>query len=92
VLGLAMIGSLFAGAALAADDRPAIELAKFSVDDQTSGAKQASCGKGERALGGGVVQRGSPSGLAVQVSGPLGASGFSASAGNGDPAKRWHAW
>jgi hypothetical protein len=67
-----------------------IEATKFTVDSGQTGEAFAKCGSGRRALGGGVVQSGSPD-LLVQASGPLDASGVTLNTRDGDVAKQWYA-
>jgi hypothetical protein len=49
----------------------------------------ARCGEGRRALGGGIVQDGSPARLGLLASGPLDASGVAQQTGDGDVPKQW---
>ncbi len=90
VIGLAATAVLPGGVALAAKGKPTIEATPLAVDNLQSGAEIASCGRGERALGGGVVQSGSPSGLSLPASGPLDSSGFVGATEDGDAPKRWY--
>jgi hypothetical protein len=73
-----------------ADSRAKIEATRFTILVQP-GEEFARCGQGKRALGGGVVQSGSASGLNVRASGPLDASGVTVETNDGDKAKQWYA-
>src|SRR5262245_44684042 len=87
--GLAAFAAMFGGAAFAADDRPEIEATRIAVDSQQVGAGFAECGRGERALGGGMVPS-DPTDGALWGSGPLTAKGASAATRDGDRPKRWY--
>lgn len=88
-LGVAAVVALSTGVALAANDKPAIEVTRFPVAATQTGAGFAECGRGERALGGGLVQ-GDPTDGFMWASGPLSAQGASGATGDGDKPKRWY--
>jgi hypothetical protein len=68
-----------------------IEATAFSVAPTTAGEAFAVCPSGKRALGGGVVESGPPSGLVVRASGPLDETGTTSQTVDGDVAKQWYA-
>jgi len=74
-----------------------IEATPFTVEPDPNGNGKfaegyAKCPGTKRALGGGVVQSGSPDkNLLVQASGPLDATGFTSETVTGDIAKQWYA-
>ena len=87
---LAAIAAQSGGVALAASDGPEIEATKLPLVAGTGGqGKIASCGRGERALGGGLVA-GDPQNASLEASGPLSANGASGPTGDGDTPKRWY--
>ena len=73
-----------------------IEATPFTVEPDPSGNGKfaegyAVCPGAKRALGGGVVQSGSPDkNLVVQASGPLDHTGITAETNDGDIAKQWY--
>ncbi len=73
-----------------ADSKATIKATQFAVDDYGDAEGYARCGKGKRALGGGVAQSGPPS-VWVRASGPLDASGDALNTETGDAAKQWYA-
>ena len=87
-VGLAAVAALSAGMALAAGGDAKIEATRFTVDHDQTGEANAKCGRGKRALGGGVVPIGSAE---IRARGPLDASGLTANTNDGDTAKQWHA-
>ncbi len=74
-----------------------IEATPFTVEpsDPNSTEKpevaRAVCPGTKRALGGGVVESGPPSGLRVHASGPLDSTGLASKTTDGDIAKQWYA-
>ena len=63
----------------------------FVLAEGQRAARTVSCGKGKRALGGGVVQAGTPdSRLRLLASGPLDASGRALNTKSGDVPKKWY--
>ena len=83
--------ALLVSSTLAATDAR-IEATAFKVPPSfNTGEAFARCPGNKRALGGGVVQRGSSARLNVQASGPLDASGATENTRDGDRAKQWYA-
>jgi hypothetical protein len=68
-----------------------IEQTTFTVPSKQFREAFAVCPSGSRALGGGVVQRGSAISLEVQASGPLDSTGVTANTVDGDVAAQWYA-
>ncbi len=68
-----------------------IEAAPLTVQSNQTGDASAVCPAGRRALGGGVVQSGSATGINVSMSGPLDNTGVTSNTTTGDIAKRWYA-
>ena len=70
-----------------------IEQTTFTVAGNGVGSpdKFAKCPGSKRALGGGVVQSGTPDLLRVRASGPLDATGVTATTDDGDKATQWYA-
>src|SRR3954470_4251145 len=66
-----------------------IEQTTFTVPSKQFREAFAVCPSGSRALGGGVVQRGSAISLEVQASGPLDSTGVTANTVDGDVAAQW---
>jgi hypothetical protein len=67
-----------------------VESTRLTVDNYQWKGKSVSCGRGERALGGGVVPNGDLFGMSVAASGPLDASGTARGTKDGDIAKSWY--
>ena len=67
-----------------------IETTTFKVADRQENEEYAKCPSNKHALGGGVVESGSPNGLLVRASGPLNASGTTAATQSGDIATQWY--
>jgi hypothetical protein len=67
-----------------------IEATNFTVESQVTGA-YAVCPGNKRALGGGVVQIGSPQFIYGGQSGPLDSTGVTSKTKDGDIAKQWYA-
>jgi hypothetical protein len=90
---VAIIGvALEAGTAQAATPTGAtIEATQFKVPAGQTGEAFAVCPGTKRAVGGGVVQSGTPSFLFVRASGPLDATGITLNTNDGDKAKMWYA-
>jgi hypothetical protein len=89
-IGLALVAALSGGVALAASNKPEIEATRLPLVAGSGGqGKIASCGHGERALGGGLVA-GDPQDATLAASGPLSAQGASGPTGDGDTPKRWY--
>ncbi len=74
-----------------AASKATIEATEFKVPGRGTAEGFARCPGNKRALGGGVVQVGSPDELFVHTSGPLDASGATANTRDGDKAKQWYA-
>jgi hypothetical protein len=90
VIAIAAIAALLSGVAFAASDKPEIEATTLHLTAGGGGqGKIASCGRGERALGGGLVA-GNPQDATLSASGPLSAQGASGPTGDGDSPKRWY--
>jgi hypothetical protein len=68
-----------------------IESTQFTVQAGQIGEAPAVCPGTKRALGGGVVQSGTPDGLNVGASGPLDGTGFTSQTVTGDVARQWYA-
>lgn len=77
--------------AIAAGDAAKIKAGQFTVGGFNHAEGYAKCGKGKRALGGGVVQSSAADVLQVHASGPLDATGVTLNTDTGDPAKQWYA-
>jgi hypothetical protein len=87
---VAAIVALSGGVARAASDGPEIEATKLPlVADSGGQGKIASCGRGQRALGGGLLAE-NPQDAGLDASGPLSANGASGPTGDGDVPKRWY--
>lgn len=81
--------ALLAGLALAGRDAT-IEATRFRVPADNAAEGFAECRGKKRALGGGVLENGSPT-LRVLASGPLDASGRTDDTRDGDKATQWYA-
>ncbi len=90
---VAVIGvSLHVGTAVAATGTgPTIKATTFEVAARDNGEAFAVCPREKRALGGGVVQSGSPAGIFVRASGPLDSTGTTLKTIDGDIPKMWYA-
>ena len=74
-----------------------IEATPFTVEENgpndagKTAEEYAVCPGTKRALGGGLVQSGTPEGISLLASGPLDSSGFTSETKDGDRAKQWYA-
>ena len=91
LLGVIFMGAQAKEAVAATGTRATIEATQFTVEPDKSGEGFAVCRDNKRAVGGGVVQSGSPVGILVHASGPLGSTGSTAETQDGDIAKQWYA-
>ncbi|HEX5849407.1 MAG TPA: hypothetical protein VFY59_09420 [Rubrobacter sp.] len=73
------------------DSSARIKASAFSVESDQTGEAFARCGSSKRALGGGVVQSGTPDDLLTRASGPLDGTGVTLETRDGDVAKQWYA-
>jgi len=73
------------------DSSARIKASAFSVESGQTGEAFARCGTSKRALGGGVVQSGSPDRLLTRASGPLDGTGVTLETRDGDVARQWYA-
>jgi hypothetical protein len=68
-----------------------IEATPLTIQSNQTGEAFAVCPGTKRAVGGGVVQSGTPDGLNVGASGPLDGTGFTSQTVTGDVARQWYA-
>ena len=68
-----------------------IRASSFTVNHNNTGEAYAVCPGNMRALGGGVVEIGSPKRLYVRASGPLDSTGSTNNTEDGDIARQWYA-
>jgi hypothetical protein len=68
-----------------------IRASSFTVNHNKTGEADAVCPGNMRALGGGVVEIGSPKRLHVRASGPLDSTGITNNTEDGDIARQWYA-
>jgi hypothetical protein len=85
------VASLAGTAQAATPTRATIVETQFKVAAGGRGEEFAVCPGTKRAVGGGVVQSGSASGVRVRASGPLDATGVTLNTNDGDIAKQWYA-
>jgi hypothetical protein len=81
----------FAGPTQAAAPAATIKAKTFTLAPFVTADAMVSCGKGKRALGGGLVQSGTAEGLWIRASGPLDATGITLETRTGDVPKQWYA-
>ena len=87
--GLAQDARVFA---ICADvPKARIEAEEFEVSEFSEAKAVAKCPGDKRVLGGGVVQDGDPSSVAVLTSGPVDSSGKAKKTNDGDVPTRWYA-
>jgi hypothetical protein len=75
----------------AKDSKARIAATEFTAAPSTTTEATVACPGAKRAVGGGVVQSGSPSGLYMSASSPLDRTGITLQTDDGDVAKQWYA-